>query len=374
MKTKEISRLLAALLVLAFTVATCNAPILAMQTVTQPEYAIGFNIEYFADGAKILIDGAGQRVLLLPEGGTAPEGVSYDVEIAGPIERVVALSTTQAGHFAKLNIVEKLKGVATAADRWYIPEIKEAVENGKIVNVADDNEAIMALDPDLVLHGSAARDVERAELLKTAGLTCIQFDDSKEDHYLGRAEWLKFLGAFFDKEEEAEQLVAENKQRVIAVTNQTADIAERPQVLWFYYSSSGVNWNVYTELDYISTLVEAAGGDLLVPTGLSASNVSTAVKVQDEDFLSLILGADVIIFGRSLASYPTATDLTYFNNSAIDFSEAPAFQQGACYVVASDWFQATADVAPIIESLAALLQPEIFSDLSVTKFEKFFLE
>ena len=376
MRMKRMSTLVAVLLLLAFAVTACTpkTPAPVGPNVTPPEHATGFSIEYLEGGAKILVDGGGQRILLLPEGVTAPADVSYDVEISGPVERAVALSTTQAGHFAKLGIVDKLKGVATAVDKWYIPEIKAAVEEGEIVNVGDDNEAIMALDPDVVFHGAAARDVERAALLKTAGLICVQFDDSKEDHYLGRGEWVKFVGAFFDQEVAAEQLVAANKQRVTAVTDQAANISERPQVLWFYYSSSGVNWNVYTDLDYVSTLVEAAGGTLLVPAGLTESNESTAVKVQDEDFLSLMLEADVIIFGRSLASYPDARDLTYFNNSAIDFSEAPAFQLGNCYTVASDWFQATADVAPIIESLAALLQPNTFSDLLVTKFTQFFLE
>lgn len=344
----------------------------ALVDVFTPQYATGFSIVYYANGAKVLTDAGGQRTLLLPDGVSAPVDAFYDVVISGPIERAVALSTTQAGHFAQLGLVQYLKGVAVAAEKWYIPEIRAAVQSGSITNVGDDNEAIVALDPQIVFYGAAAKDVERAALLRAAGLTCIQFDDSKEDHYLGRSEWLEFVGAFFNQEAEARQIIAAGQQRVATVTNKAQSTSAHPKVLWFYYSSSGVNWNVYTNADYVSTLVQAAGGSLLVPGGLSEANQSTAVKVQDEDFLGLLQQAEIIIFGRSRASYPAAEDLTYFNTSSIDFAEAPAFQRQACYVVSNDWFQATADVAPILESLTAIIHPELFPNLTASKLTSFF--
>lgn len=336
----------------------------------EPKYATGFSIEYFQSGAKVLIDGGGQRILLLPSGVAAPTSAVYDAIITGPVQRAVALSTTQAGHFAQLGLLEQLKGVATAAEKWYIPAIKQAVESGATVNVGDDNEAVAALQPQIVFYGAAEKDAERAALLRQAGLTCVQFDDSKESHYLGRAEWLEFVAAFFNQEAKAQQLIAAGQQQIAAITSRLQAVEQRPKVLWFYYSSSGVNWNVYTNADYVSTLVSACGGSLLVPSGLTEANQSTAVKVQDEDFLGLLQQADVIIFGRSRASYPKAEDIAYFTTNTIDFTQAPAYAHN-CYVVASDWFQATSEVGPILTSLSAILHPEIFQGVTLDKLTSF---
>lgn len=369
--------LVVVLLTGALFLAACDSPAEptepAAGTAYEPQYATGFGIEYLADGAKILVDAGGQRILLLPEGVAAPADATYDVVINGPVERAVALSTTQAGHFVQLNSLASLAGVAREAEKWHIPAVREAMEAGEIANVGKDDEAVVALDPQIVFFGASPRDAKRAAGLREAGLTCVQFDDAKEAHYLGRAEWLVFLGAFLDQEEQAKGHLAAVEERVVAVTDQVQDVTSRPKVLWFYYSSSGVNWNVYTEADYVSTLVDASGGTLLTPNpGEGAVNQATAMKIQDENFLGLLQEADIIIFGRSLVSYPQAQDLTYFNNSAIDFATAPAYQAEACYVVGSDWFQASADVAPVIETLAAIMQPDLFPDTPLSKLAAFF--
>ena len=48
----------------------------------------------------------------------------------------------------------------------------------------------------------------------------------------------------------------------------------------------------------------------------------------------------------------------------IDFSTAPAYKNGDCYVVSYDWAQDTANIGEIMESVAKMLYPEEFTDLS----------
>ena len=79
------------------------------------------------------------------------------------------------------------------------------------------------------------------------------------------------------------------------------------------------------------------------------------------------------MFGVSLNSYPDAADITYFNKEdQVDFAQAPAYQNGDCYVVSNDWAQTTSDVLEIIKSAAICLYPEEFADLGeATKIDKF---
>lgn len=337
-----------------------------------PQYATGFSVEYYDGGAKVVTDAGGQRILLVPNSVTMPVGVKYDALLKGDVERAVALTAPQVGHFARLGIVKYLKGVTRAADRWFIPEVRTAMEKGYITNVGTDNEALVALDPQIVFYGAGPADVERAKVLRDARLLTVQFDDSKEPHFMGRAEWVSFVAAFFDKEQLARGIMAANVERVATVTEMVKKSNKSPNVLWFYYSSSGVNWNVYTGNDYIYTLVEAAGGNLLQPAGLTAANTSTAVKVQDENFLDLVQQADIIIFGMSAANYPRAKDLTFFNTAAIQFEHSPAFTNRNCWIVGNDWFQNTSDVVSIIENLASIFHPELRIPTTNQRLARFF--
>jgi hypothetical protein len=99
----------------------------------------------------------------------------------------------------------------------------------------------------------------------------------------------------------------------------------------------------------------------------------TSITLSNEAFLPYMLGADKIVFGVSLNSYKSATDITYFNKEGqVDFSTSPAYQHDECYVVGYDWAQDTANALSIIQSMAVCLYPDEFADLAnTTKIIKF---
>ena len=337
-----------------------------------PAYAKGFTIEYYSGGAKIIAtdipatastQAFSQRLLLLPEGASEPKDAQWDHAIEGEITSVVTLASAHAGHFANVDAIDLVKGCSIEAEKCYVPALKTALEAGDTVYVGSSSKAnpelIASLAPQIVFVGGMASDVEVAQKLEESGIFCLYFGDFAEEDFLGRAQWIELIGAVAGKDEEARSFTAENMAEINRISEKIKAAGEKPKVLWFTHSSSEPHWNLRTNQDYVGSIVEAAGGELLFPEGTD----SNSVKLSNEDFLQYMNEADCIVFGVSLNSYPDAADITFFNKEGqIDFSTCPAFQNSRCYVVGYDWAQDTANAAEIVRSAAARFYPELFAD------------
>ncbi len=351
----------------------------ALQTTYQPEYAKGFKVHYYNGGAKIIETsftystetGAdntrSQRVLLLPEGAVKPEGEKYDFEIAGEITSVVTLASSHAGHFANLGAIDVVKGTSLTAAKCYIPELKQAIEEGKTAVVGKngdtkqfDAEQIAKLNPQVIFVGGMQADVTAAAKLEESGLHCIYIGDFAENDFMARAQWIELFGFLVGKEQEGQDFLKKAAEKANAVIAKAEKIEEKPSVLWF--NSSKAPWSIKTELDSVGDMLRALGAKQLSPE----ADGKNAVSVQSEQFLTYLAEADRIIYGNSLtyvSNWGDKTDITVYNGGGIDFSNAKAYQSGDVYVVGYDWAQDTANVGDIMESLAKALYPEEFQDV-----------
>ena len=343
-----------------------------LERIYQPEYAKGFHIEYYYGGARIIetkieatmyTPALSQRILVLPADAVEPVNTTWQYKLDGYANRVVTLSSSHAGHFANLSAVDCVKGTSIKADSCYIPELKTALENGatKYVGAGEkaDKELIVSLQPQVTFVGGMPSDIELAQKLEESGVFCFYFGDFAEMDYLGRAQWIELIGAFIGKDQESQDYIRESAKSIDNIIARTESIQTHPKVLWFVHSSSVPNWKLRTSLDYVNSIVTAVGGELYCP----ADSKDNSVSLSNEDFLTYLNGADKIIHGISLISYPEAKDITYFNKEGqIDFATAKAFKNDDCYVVGYDWAQDTADAAGIIQSMAICLYPEVFKD------------
>lgn len=338
-----------------------------------PQYARGFHIEYYTGGARIIdthiaatanTAAAAQRLLILPAGAADPLNTTWDLKIEGFPDRVITLSSSHAGHFANLAASDCIVGTSIKVDNCYIPSLKAALLSGKTQYVGAgakaDQELIAALKPQLIFVGGMQSDVELAQKLEESGLACFYFGDFAETGYMGRAQWIELVGAIIGKEQQAQDFVQSCEQQIQAIISRAKAVGTSPKVLWLTQNSSAPHWNIRTSLDYVNSIVSAVGGQLYCP----ADATTNAVALANENFLQYMQGADKIIYGVSLNSYPEAKNMTYFNKDGqIDFAAAPAYQKNECYVVGYDWAQDTADALSIIKSIAICLYPDEFKDL-----------
>ena len=104
--------------------------------------AQNFDIQYLADGVKLLTDSAGRELLLVPEGGKAPAGYGDALLVRTPVKRAMYTSTTHVGFLGALeedSLYDSIAAVTTEASQWSTPQVAERFANGQITYIVQDS-------------------------------------------------------------------------------------------------------------------------------------------------------------------------------------------------------------------------------------------
>lgn len=169
-----------------------------------------------------------------------PDSLSGIPFISTPVEKTVIMSTTFIGFLDTLGVASTITGVS-GGDYIYNEQLLQRYRSGAIREVGYDQqmnyELLLELDPDVVfLFGVQAGIVQTVNKLQDAGIPVVICADYLEPHPLGRAEWIKFFAAFYDKQENAADIFREVAFRydsiatsVAAGTGQGNVPAARPQ-------------------------------------------------------------------------------------------------------------------------------------------------
>jgi len=84
------------------------------------------------------------------------------------------------------------------------------IDNGTIIELGNNGklntERTLALAPELIIGYSATGDTKTYDLLERTGIPVVMNGSWMEQHPLGRAEWIKFIAAFYNKEKEADSI------------------------------------------------------------------------------------------------------------------------------------------------------------------------
>lgn len=337
------------------------------------KYAESFSVDYYEGGYKIITDWNGRRTLLVPEGREVPELKSDDIDVVHlPIESVGVFATTAAAELRPLGLLDKIVLVTTEIDDWYIPEIKEGMEEGRITyvgkNNAPDYELIEAINPDLVLitTGTGHGTDEVAAKFDEMGIKWISRGSQRESDPRGRLEWIKFIGALFDKEEEAEEFYNAQLARIEAVEEKVASMeeGEREKFVSFFFLKD--IYYVRNKGDYEVKMVELAGGDYIL-SDLNPDKDGNS-KLNAEELYKGIEDVDIIFYNNRLGrSVQSIEDLIA---TAEYFADVKAVKEGRIWGYKPHYFQNADCVADIIEDLYTIFTTP---QGEITETEYFFL-
>lgn len=229
-------------------------------------YATGFSVRRMAgytevevrdpwDTTKLL-----QRYVLVPAGDGLPQGLPQGLVVRTPLKRVVAATAVHCGWLEMLGVQERVAGVCES--RYIdLPFVREGVNAGRITDIgeatAPDVERLIELSPDgMITSPLSSAPYGRVE--KT-GIPQIKCMDYMEQTPLGRAEWVRFLALFFDREALADSLFAETEKAYREVKALVREVKERPTVLT--EMKYGGIWYVSGGKSYIGCLLRDAGAD-----------------------------------------------------------------------------------------------------------------
>lgn len=204
------------------------------------QYSTGFSIEYFGHYKVLTVNtpfpGATEsfQYALVQCGTPAPEGFIEEQIIEVPVKSIVTLSTSYLPFLEKLGVLDKLVGLD---DATYVSNetVLKMVADGKLKTIgsgaAVNVEQALDLQPDLIMaYGSGAPEYDAHPALIEAGLKVALNAEWLDTSPLGRAEWGKYMAAFFNKEAVAEKVFAETAKNYEDLKALAAQAEDKPTV------------------------------------------------------------------------------------------------------------------------------------------------
>ena len=264
-------------------------------------FATEFAVTEYTGGYKLFEIPAAGHFLLVPDGKTVPDGLDPDIAvIKAPPKRIYLAATSAMDFFRALDALGRIRLSGTNADGWYLPEAKEAMEDGRILFAgkysAPDFERIHAEGCDLAIESTMIYHTPRIkEQLEGLGIPVLVERSSYEEHPLGRMEWIKFYGALLDCEDLANAIFEEEAAAVEAFSGQPGT----GKTAAFFYITSAGTANVRKGDDYVARMIEMAGGSYIF-SDLKSGDALSTVNMSLEAFYSGAKDADILIYNSTI--------------------------------------------------------------------------
>ena len=319
------------------------------------QYADQFAVDYYeGDYALITIEG-GDQFLLVPEGKEAPDGLDADITVIHqPLENIYLVATSTMDFFRALDGLGSISLSGTKADGWYIDEAKQALEDGSIVFAgkysAPDYELILSKNCDLALESTMIyHNPEVKEKLEEFGIPVLVEHSSYESHPLGRTEWVKLYGVLLDKEEEAEAVFEEQAEKL----NSIKDSENTGKTVAFFYINSMGSANVRKSNDYVSKMIELAGGRYIFDSLGDEDDATSTMSMQMEEFYAGAKDADYIIYNSTIEGELSSVDDLLAKSPL--FEKFKAVQEGHVYCTSKNLYQSTMSLGTITSDIRRML-------------------
>jgi len=265
------------------------------------KYATGFswrnegNIKYVTVNYPYQGASEGYQYVLVPNNEEVPAHDNRMQVIRTPIKTIVCTSTT---HIPLLDYIDQTHSLIGFPTTDYISSevMRKRVDDGKVADLGIDKgmniELLYTLHPDLVMGYTMSKDLGQLEKINELGIPVVINAEYLEVHPLGRAEWIKFVALFFNKEKEADSVFDHIEREYLATVALANEAKEKPTILsgivygdaWFMpggknyasklYSDAGMEYlwketdsNGYLELGFESVFAKAKDADLWIGAG-----------------------------------------------------------------------------------------------------------
>ena len=230
------------------------------------------------------------KYALVEKDGILPKDETFDEIVHVPIQSIVVTSTTHIPSLEMLGVDDKLIGFPNL-DYISSKKTRQRIGNNEITELGKNEdintEALIDLAPDLVVGFAVEGSNKTLTTIKKTGISVIYNGDWTETSPLGKAEWIKFFGALFNKEKEADSIFSEIKTQYLTAKDYALEVQNKPTVLSgamfkdVWYLPQGNSW--------AAQLIADANGEYLWKesegTGSLSLNLETVLeKGQHADF------------------------------------------------------------------------------------------
>jgi iron complex transport system substrate-binding protein len=251
-------------------IVACSAPEQKQQPLLLPssiKYAKGFTVTKLGDATLVKVlypyPGAtsGYNYLLVKRGEQVPKHDADTQVIFTPIQRIVCTATTHLPLLDYLDESDKLVGFPSL-DYVSSEKIRKRIDAGKVEDVGVDLglniEGIAVLKPDMLMGYTLTGNYGQYRKIEELGVPVVMNAEYLEEHPLGRAEWIKFMALFFNKEKEADDVFNMIERNYLSTLALIEQFTTKPTVLsgivygdaWFLPGGKNYNAKLMNDAGY----------------------------------------------------------------------------------------------------------------------------
>ncbi|MCR5144121.1 MAG: ABC transporter substrate-binding protein [Lachnospiraceae bacterium] len=321
-------------------------------------YATQFSVDYYEEDYVHIHIADGRDYVLIPSGGEKNNLGFSDATIIyeEDARKSIYLAASSAMDlFLQLEQLDVIKTCSTTEDDYSMIEVKQAINDGDITYVgkysAPDYEMLLAANTGLAIESTMIYHSPKIqEELENVGIPVLIERSSYEESPLGRLEWIKLYGVLLGCEEEANQFFEKQAAKVEELTaslnTQIEEEKTSLKVAFFYISSNGYV-NVRKPGDYLSKMVEIAGGSYAFSNlNIEEDNMLSTLNINWEDFYKEAKDADILIYNGTIDGGVNSLEELEEKNAL--FADFKAVKEGNVYCTNLNMFQESSKVADII--------------------------
>lgn len=290
------------------------------------KHAQGFELYHYDNFSLLKINkpwpgATNSTTYLLHKTTEIPDSLSHVPSIRIPVKKVIATSTTHIPAFEDLDEVNALIGFPNTA---YIssPKTRTRIDQGLVQDLGNNEslniETVINLNPDILIAFGIDGNNNSIDLVEKAGIPIIYNGDWVEKSPLGKAEWIKFFGALFDKNEEATTLFDSIESSYHKTLESIKNIEHKPTVLCGAIFQD--KWDLPKGDSWMTQLIKDAKGQYLWENSTGTGSLSLSFeqvyeKAQHADFW--IGPSQFCSYQEMNDSYPHYSSFDAFKNKKV---------------------------------------------------------
>jgi iron complex transport system substrate-binding protein len=376
MKSSVSKILLSFLLLVLLGCKTDSKPEETITSENTVRYSKGFSIENYDGYSVVTVKNPWPKAtktytyILKEEDGIIPDSLKENMIIPIPIKTIVVTSTTHIPSLEMLDEVNTLVGFPHC-DYISSEKVRARIDAGKVKELGNNQdlntEVILDLQPNIIIGYGIDNKNPTLDNLQKSGQKVMLNGDWNEETALGKAEWIKFFGALYGKQKEANELFAKIEKDYLKTIEIAKLATSTPTILagdmfedrW--YLPKGTSWG--------SLLLKQANGNYLWQETSGTGSLSLSFETVFEKAKS----ADIWITSGQFSTLREMTDMNphyakfdaFTRKNVYTFSRKKGKTGGILYY----------ELAPnrpdlVLKDLVKILHPELLAGYKPFFFEK----
>ena len=231
------------------------------------KYAEGFAVSYFPDYKRVEVFNPWQKntsqcvYYLVSNNSTKIPDDGIKIRI--PLKIIGITSCTHIEFLNLLGVLSTVKGTSNP-ELIYNEQLQRAYQQGNLVHLGDafkiNFEKLLLFNPDaLIISNYNSHQDENTRRLEKTTIKLIYNNEWMEESLLARAEWIKFVAAFYDREALADSIFQTIENNYMQAKTLANNVEKKPSII------SGGNfkgtWYMPSGKAFMSKLYADAGGD-----------------------------------------------------------------------------------------------------------------